>query len=299
MSDSVTGVSQRPNLSVTIPVRNGASTLALALSSIPAAVGELSYEVIVIDGGSSDGSLEIARRCGCTVIQGDHKLLAARRLGVKASSAPVVVLLDADQILCEGSLAQAVQAINEGAEIVALGERVWRPTTAFQRWSDADKQLIEMNVASQLDPMRGVILPRVFDRQIINGAFEAIPLECDSYVIAMDHAMVCYEASRLSNRVDYVPSAVFHNEPKSIFDVWAKNYRYGKSIAVQRRQKSYVELITAKNRRLLSSKGPIRLKWRSIFFLAAKAPAYFLGEAIGRRPKHSRSLLGPPSVESN
>lgn len=106
MDESVTGTSHHPNLSETIPVRNGASTLARALASIPAAVVGLSYEVIVVDGGSSDGCLDIARGFGCGVNPGDHKLLAARRLGVRASTAPVVVLLDADQILCEGSLAE-------------------------------------------------------------------------------------------------------------------------------------------------------------------------------------------------
>lgn len=120
--------------------------------------------------------------------------------------------------------------------------------------------------------------------------------------------MVCYEASRSSSRVDYVPSAVFHSEPQSIFDVWAKNYRYEKTIAAQRREESYVELISAKNRRLVSSKGPNRLKWRSILFLASKARAYFLGQALGgircthvrfSDPRAWRAIDGGPRSAEN
>lgn len=277
--------SMTPDISISIPVRNGAMTLPTALSAISSSAAELEYEVIVIDGGSSDGSLDIARDFGCVVIPGDYKLMAARRLGVELSSAPAVVLLDADQILREGSLAEAAKALQDGVDMVALGERVWQPKTAFQRWSDADKELIEMNVAAQTDPMRGVILPRVFNRQILLEALDAIPASNDPLVLGLDHAIIYLEVSRITNRIGYVPSAIFHCEPSSIFEVWKKNYRWGKSIAALNSQGSYSDLVSAKNRRRWSSSGPLLLKARSMLFLATKAPAYFGGQIIGKRQR--------------
>jgi len=63
----------------------------------------------VIDGGSSDGSLDIARDFGCVVIPGDYKLMAARRLGVEVVQRASSSALDADQILREGSLARLLR----------------------------------------------------------------------------------------------------------------------------------------------------------------------------------------------
>jgi rhamnosyltransferase len=51
-----------PLISVVIPVRNGASTLAEALDGLMAQTLGGRLEIIVIDSGSTDGSLDVARR---------------------------------------------------------------------------------------------------------------------------------------------------------------------------------------------------------------------------------------------
>ena len=85
-----------PRVSVVVCTHNGAQTLAECL----ARARQLTYpsfELIVVDDGSSDASSEIAREHGATVVAIDHRgLSAARNAGIAAASGEIVAFLDDD-----------------------------------------------------------------------------------------------------------------------------------------------------------------------------------------------------------
>lgn len=89
------GLEQTPPLSVVIPVRNDAAALAGLLDEL-ARAGLPGLEILVVDGGSDDGSEEAARRCGARVIRTSpgrgHQLAA----GCTASAGRWLWLLHAD-----------------------------------------------------------------------------------------------------------------------------------------------------------------------------------------------------------
>ncbi len=92
-----------PTITVVVPVRNAAEILDDCLESVarqgPAAI-------IVVDGLSTDGTLEIARRYADSVLSDEGRgLPAARAMGARAATTPYVALVDADVILPDGSLA--------------------------------------------------------------------------------------------------------------------------------------------------------------------------------------------------
>lgn len=92
-------------LSVVIPTLNVAATLGPTLD----ALADRPREIVVADGGSSDGTRALAAARGCRVIEvgrGRGSQLAA---GVAASSAPWLLLLHADTRLGSG-WAEAVAA---------------------------------------------------------------------------------------------------------------------------------------------------------------------------------------------
>jgi hypothetical protein len=92
-----------PRVSIVIPVYNLRDFVAEAIESALAQSlppGEL--EVIVIDDGSTDGSSDIARRYQSRIRylrQENGGLSAARNTGIRASTAPFLAFLDADDRL--------------------------------------------------------------------------------------------------------------------------------------------------------------------------------------------------------
>lgn len=92
-----------PGITVVIPVRNAAEILDDCLASV---VAQGPASIIVVDGLSTDGTLEIARRYADKILSDEGRgLPAARSIGARAATTPLVALVDADVILPDGSLA--------------------------------------------------------------------------------------------------------------------------------------------------------------------------------------------------
>jgi glycosyltransferase involved in cell wall biosynthesis len=281
-------------ISVTVPTRNSAGTLQRCLDSVYRQEVDDGLEVLVIDGESSDATVAIAADTGARVLSHRGALLGARRRGLDESHGDIVVLLDSDQILRAGALKRASTQIAEGAGMVVMGERVWSPRTLVERLSDLDKRLLAMNVAAQLDPRRGVLLPRVFRRDVLANAFAAIPAAIDDTCIAHDHAIIYWESSRFRRDVAYAPDCVWHVEPAGVVDLWRKNFRYGWSTRELFASGLYRELVSEKTRRRQPhSRSPVHLQMAALGFLALKAPAYVMGYAVGHRASASRGPRPP------
>lgn len=98
-----TPMSELPFISVIIPVRNGERYIAEALESIHAQQYEGKIEVIVVDDGSTDRSVEQARAgsrgLALTVIRLPASGVAtARNAGVRAAQGEIIAFLDADDL---------------------------------------------------------------------------------------------------------------------------------------------------------------------------------------------------------
>ncbi|MBA7486192.1 Glycosyltransferase GlyG [subsurface metagenome] len=101
-------------VSIIIPTKNSAKTLGKCLEAIKEGT-YLNIEVIVVDSGSSDKTLEIATRFGAKVFTYPEKrTLGQRAIGVKESSGQYILLLDSDQFLEKSIVERALQLINKG-----------------------------------------------------------------------------------------------------------------------------------------------------------------------------------------
>ena len=103
---------QTLDLSVVVPVRNAEHLIDDCLASIARANAR---EVIVVDGMSTDRTVEIARSYGARILSDEGKgLPAARLLGAEAATSSLLALIDADVVLGEGDLQRLVDEFRDG-----------------------------------------------------------------------------------------------------------------------------------------------------------------------------------------
>jgi glycosyltransferase involved in cell wall biosynthesis len=107
----------RPTVSVVIPALNEAANLPHVLAEIP----EWVSEVILVDGASTDGTAEVARRVMPSVKlveqpgRGKGDALAA---GFAVAQGDVIVMLDADGSTNAGEIPRFIEALTAGADLV-------------------------------------------------------------------------------------------------------------------------------------------------------------------------------------
>lgn len=109
-------------VSIIIPVRNGAATIARCLEAALASRYE-HFEVIVVDDGSDDHSADIIKMFPCTLVQlPTHSGVSrARNVGASHSRGDILFFTDADCLLQEDTLAVAVDRLSSAGQNAVLG----------------------------------------------------------------------------------------------------------------------------------------------------------------------------------
>jgi glycosyltransferase involved in cell wall biosynthesis len=84
-------------------------------------------DIIVVDGLSSDGSLELATRYGCTVLSDRGEgFSAARMLGINRCTSEFILILGPDDFLLSGAVEDAVRTMKSDSNLagVQLGKTI-------------------------------------------------------------------------------------------------------------------------------------------------------------------------------
>ncbi|MFB6615888.1 glycosyltransferase family 2 protein [Streptomyces sp. NPDC056367] len=107
------------SVDVVLPCLNEAEALPWVLARIPAG-----WRALVVDNGSTDGSADIARSLGATVVAESRRGFgAACHAGLVAAEAEYVCFCDCDASLDPGLLSGFVRALAAGEADLVLGRR--------------------------------------------------------------------------------------------------------------------------------------------------------------------------------
>ncbi|HEY1522048.1 MAG TPA: glycosyltransferase family 2 protein [Solirubrobacteraceae bacterium] len=129
-SDGV-GRTRPPKVIVVMPARNAARTLEATFSAIPTDVVD---EIILVDDGSTDSTLDVARRLPLHLIWHPHNVGYGGNqktcyLEALQRGADVVVMLHPDGQYEPSLIPRMVQPIIDGQADMVLGSRLTRPGT--------------------------------------------------------------------------------------------------------------------------------------------------------------------------
>ena len=159
-------------LSIVIVSYNTREALAVCLRSLHAAPPDLTHAIVVVDNGSSDGSVRAVRTAwpGVQVIEMGRNagFAAATNAGILATRSDLVLLLNSDTIVPAGSLDRLAGALDDDPAAAAAGPRLIAGDGAVELsfgrmlspWNETRQKLVALGVALGVAP-----LSRWFERR--------------------------------------------------------------------------------------------------------------------------------------
>jgi len=163
---------------VVLPVLDEAAAIPGVLASIPA-----SWNVIVVDNGSTDDSAAVALAGGARVVHEPRRGFgAACFAGLRAADADVVAFMDCDGSLDGQDLARVAHAVVDGTADLVLGARIaapgawpWHLRLANRRLARAVERRTRIHL-TDLGPMRAARREALLDLHLRDRRF-GWPLE--------------------------------------------------------------------------------------------------------------------------
>ena len=138
----------RMRLAIVVPTLNEEAALRRHLPAASA----LAEQVVVSDGGSTDGTLAVARELGARIVTGPPGRGGQLMRGAEATDAPLLLFLHADTLLPPDAAQRIREAVACGAvgggflvrfdvdrSLLRLGERLINARTRLTRWPLGDQ----------------------------------------------------------------------------------------------------------------------------------------------------------------
>jgi glycosyltransferase involved in cell wall biosynthesis len=272
-----------PEVSIIVPARNEEASLGDCLESLAAQTG-VTFEIIVVDDGSTDRTREIAQSFAKVRVispdplpngwTGKNNAVIA---GAKAARAQWLLLTDADTVHLPRSLARALaEAKREGADLLSYSPRQLVVTFAER----AVMPVIFAELASQYPPQK----VREQNSGIIAANGQYLLVRRAAYDAVGGHAAVATEILE-----DVALARLFRDKGKHVY------FRYGGDAVRARMYRSWKQLREGwtKNLALLFPK-PKRLAVQSLFLWLVAWSA--LGVALSGAVSHHFARIAFASI---
>lgn len=243
-------------VSFVILTRNSGRTIKECLESITR-VSEPIGEVVVVDGGSTDGTLEIVETFGerlpTKVLSDEGKGLGyARDKGWRATTTPYIIMLDSDVVLDPRFVTEAMQIMESDQGLGAVSAKL-RPVIQEEGWLavfQAKNLAIHLHLTEPTYPNPSIALHTactMFRRTALEmvGGFDHF------FRLAKEDSDISFRLRKAGYRLSYLPVVVTHLERARF---WKLNFRYGRSyVHIAAKHPDMSPLLTVKNVFLTSS----------------------------------------------
>jgi glycosyltransferase involved in cell wall biosynthesis len=207
-----------PMVSIIIPTKNSAKTLARCLDSINNQYYE-NIEIIIIDNYSTDGTLEIARKYTKAVHLFGPERSFQINYGVKIASGKYIYRVDSDFVLERDVVGEAVSTAESNYYGAIIIHNTSDPTVSF--WSKVRKFERDM-YDSGLDELKIAVRFIRKDVFMAVGGFNTRMISGEDYDLH-NRIVKEYNIGRINAKEMHL------GEYKSLRDVARINYFYGKN----------------------------------------------------------------------
>jgi len=125
--------------------------------------------------------------------------------------------LDSDQMIYPNTIERSMSSIHD-YDMLCLEEDSHKPQSFLQKLIEADRHLVNRSFYPNIDPLKGVLIPRLYRYALLHIAFNKIPINILHDIIFFDDSIVYYEAYSISSKVGLVPRAMVHTDIPSIIN---------------------------------------------------------------------------------
>lgn len=238
------------SISFVILTRNSARTIEKCLESITR-VSEPIREVVIVDGGSTDGTLEIIYRykqiLPIEILSDDGKGLGyARDKGWRSTTSDYVIMLDSDVVLNPSFVTSALTVMESDQELGAVAAKL-KPVLQEKRWFavfQVKNLAIHLHLIEPSYPQPAVALHTactMFRREALEkvGGFDHF------FRLAKEDSDISFRLRKAGYKLSYLPIEVTHLERARF---WRTNFRYGRSyVHIAKKHPDMSPLLTFKN----------------------------------------------------
>jgi glycosyltransferase involved in cell wall biosynthesis len=268
---------RRRLVSVVMPTRDAEATLGDAIESIKNQTYP-SIEIIVVDNGSVDATVAIARRQGCVVIETNASERCAQlNIGIRHAVGEFIYRVDADFVLAPDVIEQAVRCCVDGSDAVIIHNSSDGTLSSWARVRQFERDMYVgdgLNVAARF--IRTDLLRKIggFDEELVAG---------EDYDV---HVRLVRVGARFG-RVDR--GEVHIGEPRTLREVWRKHWYYGRTLRPYVSKHGWLAV-----RQLSPARPAILRNWRSFVVEWRLIPAFVVYQLV----KYSAGLCGMSTPSS-
>lgn len=212
------------DVSVIIPAKNEEKNIGVCLESVfSSTFPENRFEVLVVDNGSEDSTVEIAKSKGAEVFQiPGVKISSLRNFGAEKAKGRLLAFIDADCTVSEDWLEKACRYI-ERDDIACFGSPPSipeNPTWVQSAWFNVRKKPNEIMETPWLESMNMFVKKETF---LNSGGFNEELITCEDVDFS-------YRISNYGKILsDLGIKAVHHGEAKTVREFFRKERWRGKS----------------------------------------------------------------------